>query len=395
MPRGEDRQSGAGAGSSRAAACLARLRDTGVRSAGLMLTNGCNLRCVYCSQDRVMPRTMAPHVLDAAIRRLVCSRLDRPQMVLHGGEPLLAAPLVRRALDRVQEWAPPRMKPDIHIVTNGTRLDEEMTHLLVSRNVFMALSFDGIAAAQDDRSPGSFGRLDRLLVRLQRDHPTHFRTRLAVLVTLTSRNVPFLSASIRYFLSRFVRNVSVVAVLPDDDGWNEEVARELDSQLAEVVTLSIREFRRSGEVPFQPFRDAGAEPMAADKPGCSCGDRQDLVIDVDGSLAPCAALVPSTFRRQPKAISHVMRLLGGLHVTDRDLPSALLRREKRARRLSFLAGKVKRKGPKGPCARCRVLPTCFVCPIAVAYGGGRVPKFHCDVNRLFSKHRTAFQRMSA
>jgi sulfatase maturation enzyme AslB (radical SAM superfamily) len=333
---------------------------------------------------------MAPEVLDAAIRQLVSSRLDRPRLALFGGEPLLVAPLVRRALDRVRKWAPPRMRPDIQIVTNGTRLDEEMARLLVSRDVSILLSFDGVGPAQDDRGPGSFEQLDRLLVRLNHDHPKLLRERLAVKVTLTSRNVPFLSASFRYFLSRGVRDVDIYPVLPDDAGWSAQSRRDLDRQLAEVVRLSVEEFRRSGQVPFRPFRGAAAEPPADGAPACACGSRGLLFIDVDGALAPCSLLVPSTLGSQPKAIRRVVATLGGLHVTDPDLPDALLRRERRAHRLRFLAGPAGRQGPRGACAQCKAGSTCFVCPVAVACNGGRVPAFHCDVNRLFARHRAAF-----
>jgi sulfatase maturation enzyme AslB (radical SAM superfamily) len=337
---------------------------------------------------------MSPDVLDLAIRRLVSSRLDRPSLTLFGGEPLLAASLVRRALDRVRKWAPRRMKPDVRIVTNGSRLDEEITGLLVSRDVFITLSFDGLAPAQDDRRPGSFEPLDRLLVRLRRDHPKHFLRRVAVMATLTSRNVPFLSASFRHFLSRFVRDFRVVPVLPDDASWSTQVARELDRQLAVVVELSIEEFRRSGEVPFHPFRGA-ASPSAAGAPACACGSRGLLFVDVDGTLAPCASFVPSTLGAKPRALRNVFTALGGLHVTDPDLPAALIRRERRAGRLRFLAGPESRQGPRGPCSHCRARPSCFVCPEAVACNGGRVPAFHCDVNRLFARHGAAFRGKTA
>lgn len=184
--------------------------NPGVGTVTLMLTTRCNFRCAYCEQQRGAPRTMTPEVLDAAIRQLISSRLASPQLTLFGGEPLLAMPLVRCALERVRKWAPKRMSPDVRIVTNGTRLDEEMAGLLASRDVHITLSFDGVAPAQDDRSPGSFEPLDRLLIRLRRDHPKHFRNRLAVSATLTTRNVPFLSASFRYFLSRGVRDVEFV-----------------------------------------------------------------------------------------------------------------------------------------------------------------------------------------
>jgi sulfatase maturation enzyme AslB (radical SAM superfamily) len=371
------------------------LLDPGVRAVDLVLTTGCNLRCEYCYQQRGATREMAPEVLDAAIRRFVFSRLDRPRLTFFGGEPLLAAPLVRRALARVREWAPRRMKPEVRIFTNGTRLDEEMIHLLASRNVHITLSFDGVAPAQDDRSPGSFEILDRLLVRLRRDHRGYYRKHLAVKATLTSRNVPFLSASFRYFVSRGVRDVEFVPVIPDDAGWTAQVARELDRQLAEVVDLSIEEFRRSGEVPFRPFRSGATDLPTDGATPCGCGSRGLLFADVDGTLAPCAAFAPSTFGAKPWPLRRVLAALGGLHVTDPDLPAALIRRERRAHRLRFLVGSEKRQGPRGACARCKARPTCFVCPVAIACNRGRVPAFHCDVNRLFARHRAAFHRQTA
>lgn len=371
------------------------LLDPGVQSVHLMLTTGCNFRCAYCLQERPVARRMPPEILDAAVRRLISSRLDRPILTLFGGEPLLAAPLVRRALDRVREWAPHRMAPDIRLVTNGSRLDEEMSRLLVSRGVFIALSFDGVAAAQDDRSPGSFEALDRLLVRLRRNHPGHFRNRLAVMATLTARNAPFLADSVRYFLSRGVRDVRVVPVLPDDPGWSGWTARELDRQLAEIVRLSIEEFRRSGEIPFRRFRVDDSAPPVDGAPACACGSRGLVFVDVDGRVAPCPAFAPSTLGDSPRALRRVLAALGGLHVTDPDLPSSLAAREKHARRLRFLSSPAIRTGPRGPCARCEALASCFVCPQSVACNRGRVPTFHCDVNRLFARHRAAFRRQTA
>lgn len=375
---------------SRDVGCTEDPLDPGVWAVDVMLTTGCNFRCAYCYERRGTLREMTPQILDAAIRRLISSRLDRPRLTLFGGEPLLAVPLVRHALRRIREWAPPWMKPDVRIFTNGTRLDEELTHLLASRDVHITLSFDGVAPAQNDRKPGSFESLDRLLVRLRRDHPRHFRTRLAIKATLTSRNVPFFSESFRYFLYRGVRNLDFVPVLPDDAGWNGDMTRELDSQLSEVTRLSILECRRTGEVPFRSFRPRVAEPAVDGARACACGNRGLLFVDVDGTIAPCAPFVPSTFGARPRPLRRVLAALSGLHVTDPELPAALICREKRADRLRFLVGPDDRLGPRGACARCKARSTCFVCPVAVASNGGRVPLFHCDVNRLFAHHRAAF-----
>lgn len=369
-----------------------KLLDPGVRTVELMLTTACNLRCTYCYQQRKPPRTMSREVLDAAIRQLVSSRLQRPRLTLYGGEPLLAAPLVRLALERVRACAPEKMKPDVRVVTNGTLLDEEMVRLLVSRDVFITLSIDGVAPAQDDRSPGSFDLLDGLLIRLRRDHPGHFRKRVAVMATLTSRNVPVLSASFRYFLSRGLKEIDVVPVQPNDSGWNAQAARELGRQLGEIVDVSLEKFRQSEDVPFGPFRNRAGNWAADGAPPCSCGSRGLLVVEPNGTLAPCDFLAVSTFGVKPAPLRRVLAALGGLRVTDPELSAALIRRGRHARRLRFLAGSAARLGPHGACARCKVRSVCFVCPVAVTCNGGRVPAFHCDVNRLFAQYRKAFEK---
>jgi len=369
--------------------------DLGVRVVTLMLTTTCNFRCAYCDQRRGPSRTMSPETLDAAIRQLVSSHFRRPRLVFFGGEPLLAMPLVRRALDRVRDWAPAWMKPDVRVVTNGSRLDEEAVGLLVDRGVFITISFDGIGRAQNDRAAGSFELLDGILVRLRRTHPRRFTRKLAVKATLTSRNVPFLAESVSYFLSRKIREIELSPVLPDDAGWGAREARVLDRQLSEVVELSLEAFRRSGEVPFRPFR-CTAEPARSDAHGtCACGRRDLLFVDVDGTLAPCSGLAPFTLGTGPRAMHRVRSALGGLHVTDPDLPASLIRREERARRLRFLAGPESRQSPRGACARCKVRSSCFVCPIAVACNGGTVPAIQCDVNRLLSRNRAVFHQSTA
>lgn len=355
-----------------------------------MLTTGCNLRCTYCYQNRNAPRTMAPATVDAAVRQLVASRYERPSLIFYGGEPLLAASLVRRALDRVRQWAPAHLRPDIQIITNGTLLDEETTRLLVRRDVAITLSFDGISGAQDDRGAGSFDLLDRLVVGHRRKYPGHFRERFGVKVTLTSRNVRFLAESFHYFLSRGVRDVDIYPVLPDDASWNPRLRSVLGRQLAEVVRLSVAEFGRSGRIPFRVFRGGAATSSILDAPACGCGSRTGIFVDVDGALAPCSRLAPSVLESQPWAVRRVGNALGGLRLADPDLPASLFRRERRARRLRFLAGPGDRRGPRGACARCKARSTCFVCPVAVACNRGRVPQFHCDVNWLFARHRVAF-----
>jgi sulfatase maturation enzyme AslB (radical SAM superfamily) len=380
-------------------ALLEDFLDAGIRTVGVMLTTDCNLRCAYCCQARGPRREMAVEVLDAAIRALVSSRLDTPRLTLLGGEPLLSPRLVRRALERVRKWAPPGMHPDVHLFTNGLRVDEKTTRFLVRQDVHIDLSFDGVASAQDDRSPGSFGVLDRLLVRLRRDHPEHFRARFAVKATLTSRNVPYLSASVRYFLSRGVRDVDVLPVVTHDPGWDTRARDELDRQLAGVVRASIEEYAHSGEIPFRAIRDGDASPRRSSAGGVVCGAarRDALFVDVDGSLSPCAAMAGSCLPQPPSLVREVMAALGGLHVADPHLAEKLKARERRAARLPLMAGELACHPRSGRCASCELRGACLICPVSIGFasaacGAHRIPAIQCDFNRLVEKHRTAFHR---
>ena len=335
---------------------------------------------------------MSASVLDAAVRRLVASKLQSPVFTLYGGEPFLAAFLVRRALDRTRDWAPAWMKPDLRIMTNGTRLDEETARLLASRDVHVTLSHDGIPAAQDERCPGSFETLDRLLVRWRREHPAHFRNRFSVKMTLTPANVPQLAASFRYFLSRGLRDVEIAPAAGRAVRWTRRQAGELDRQLAAVTRLSIEEFRQSGRIPFRALRPYDPPPPVRGEPACGCGSHGLLFVDVDGRIAPCAAFIPSTLPDGAPTHRRIVGALGGLTVSDPDLPDRLLRRERRARTLRSLRTPADRKGWSRRCSRCSALASCLVCPAAIALAGGRVPAFHCDVNRLIAKHRTSLHR---
>jgi sulfatase maturation enzyme AslB (radical SAM superfamily) len=310
--------------------------------------------------------------------------------------------LVRRALNRARKLAPSRMHPDIHLFTNGVRLDAKTARYLVCRDVQIDLSFDGVASAQDDRSRGSFDVLDRLLLGLQRNHPEHFRTRLAVKVTLTSRNVPFLASSIRYFLSRGVRDVDVLPVVTHDPGWNVQARDELDQQLAAVVRASIAEYRLSGDVPFRPIRNREAPARHSPAGGLVCGAaRSDaLFVDVDGSIPPCAAMARSCLPQPPPLVGDVMNALGALHVSDPELPEKLKARERRATRLPLLSERRARLDLPGRCSACRLRGACQICPVSVGFASAasranRIPAIQCDFNRLVEKHRAAFHSAAA
>ena len=78
--------------------------------------------------------------------------------------------------------------------------------------------------------------------------------RCRVSITLSSRNLEYLAES---FASLVERGVGVVAVSPvasHDPGWHADAIDELTAQVAEILDVSIEHYRRTGEVPFSPFK---------------------------------------------------------------------------------------------------------------------------------------------
>jgi hypothetical protein len=86
----------------------------------------------------------------------------------------------------------------------------------------------------------------------------------------------------------------------------------------------------------------------------------------------------------------IVGALGGLHVFDPELAAGLVRRERRAGSLLSLRRPADRRETARRCARCPARASCLVCPGAIALAGGRVPDFHCDVNRLLERYRDRF-----
>ncbi|WP_260723434.1 FxsB family cyclophane-forming radical SAM/SPASM peptide maturase [Dactylosporangium roseum] len=127
----------------------------------LKLHSRCNLACDYCyvyemadSSWRGRPRVMPPETVDRTAYRIAehvsAHRLPAVEVVLHGGEPLLAgADAVRHVAAAVRQALPPGVALDITVQTNGTLLDHAMLDVLRDLGVRVGVSLDGTPGGQD------------------------------------------------------------------------------------------------------------------------------------------------------------------------------------------------------------------------------------------------------
>ena len=139
----------------------AGVEGTPFRSVVLKVHSRCNLACDYCYVYEMadqgwqrQPLTMSPAVVAAAVRRIAqharAHDLDSMQVVLHGGEPLLAgAAFIEDLARRVRRALPARTRADLVVQTNATRLDRALLDVLARNDIKVGVSIDGDQAATD------------------------------------------------------------------------------------------------------------------------------------------------------------------------------------------------------------------------------------------------------
>ncbi|HLI28960.1 MAG TPA: radical SAM protein [Chloroflexota bacterium] len=126
----------------------------------LGVAEDCNLRCPYCFVSQGSfggPRRLMPlEVARRAVALLFAEAGDAPfvQVGFYGGEPLLNIPVVRAVIDEASALAAERGKQILFdLITNGTRLDEELCAFLRAHGVAIQLSLDGPPAINDALRP--------------------------------------------------------------------------------------------------------------------------------------------------------------------------------------------------------------------------------------------------
>ncbi len=363
----------------------------------LILTAQCNLRCAYCYQDGKRPRRMGWPVAEAALRLLMES--DSPVLDLHflGGEPLLEFPLLRRTVGFVSRRMPAGRSCRFHLTSNGTLLDEKALAFLEAHEVSTRISFDGAAAAQESRAPGTFPILDRLFGQLRSRHPEFLRRRVSFCITVTPATVPLLPASVDYFLDRGGPDLLIAPAIRCDDAWRAEGISGLEEAFGRVFESSLEYWKQSGDVPLALFRDRreGEELGRTGRSGCSLPRGDWLTVDADGRGYGCPLLAGSYRRGAGSGLQRRWRELElgdirapGFAARWKGLPGAV-------RRSGLIDNLERRHSVHGRCGDCPHAALCALCPAASAFVPGnedpdRESSFNCAFQRVALAERRRF-----
>lgn len=149
----------------------------------------CNMNCHYCyylSKQDLLPQEnrwhMSDETLESYIRQYIKGQNHREVVFSwQGGEPtLLGLDFFRKVVALEKKYAPPHLRCENDLQTNGLLLDDQWCEFLRANNFLVGLSIDGPRELHDhyrvDRGgQGTFDRVFRA-ARLLRKHGVNFAT---------------------------------------------------------------------------------------------------------------------------------------------------------------------------------------------------------------------------
>jgi sulfatase maturation enzyme AslB (radical SAM superfamily) len=367
----------------------------------LLLSGRCNLACAYCYLDPGRPRTsMRWETLASTLATLLGSGAVRLELEFTGGEPLLEADLIRRAVDFIRRHRSAETRIELSLTTNGTLLDAELLSFLFARGFSLRISCDGVRAAQDLRGPRTFAILDRLFHRLRREYPEELGHRVTAAVTVVAATIPYLAESVRYLVGTGVGKIAIGPRLTWDPDWTQGSRDELERQVAGVVELSAEHWRRTRLVPVgflarPPLRERDA-PVGDVL--CHAFAGSTLCVDPSGQLLVCPSFAGS-FAALPPLARRVARTAGLGSLSDGTLMRRLATLPRRARASRVVSHALAKRSSYGSCAECRFLPDCLLCPASICHIPGNqdpdlVPDFICAFNQVTLAARESFDALT-
>lgn len=362
-------------------------------SVTLVLTSGCNLTCSYCFQNAKSGRRMSWATLQQAVDILLASNEDEVELIFYGGEPLIQFDLIRRAVGYVEASRRSDQQVDYSTISNGTLIGEAEAKFLACHDFKLQLSIDGVPSVQALRGAETFDVLDALLDRLRMDHSDWFQSKISVSATVLPSTVHHLADSVSYFLDKGIGSIGFSPGSTDTSRWQPEQIHELDEQFERIFQMSLRRYRRTGQVPVEWLRNSESRrPLVQAHAMCNVETAEELTVDVNGRVYGCVMFTES-FQEFPSEFLQTrmsrMRLgrLSQPELADRmaAFPEAVAQAE-------IFHRHDQKYSSYGECGACKFLDSCFICPVSIGQipfntDPRRIPDFLCAFSLVSNKYR--------
>ncbi|MGC1376221.1 MAG: radical SAM protein [Anaerolineales bacterium] len=273
----------------------------------MVVSRDCNLRCKYCYADggayqkerMRMSKDTALQAIDLFLNSKDGFRFQ--EIVFFGGEPTLNLPVIQSVAEYVENlFASGKIahRPEMGMVTNGTRITDEFCELVEKYGLQVTISLDGPPEVNDSLrfdvgGHGAFSAIAQGIRKLQQ--ATGGLEPRMIECTVTNKHLEsgmtydFL---VKYFIDTFgIRQHHIVPVCDWNESrlelseaeaveWETAMYTRFVEALAEgnlqVTKLGIRAVRMLNSKKFNPFL-------------CIAGFTS-ITVDADGSIYPCYQL---------------------------------------------------------------------------------------------------------
>jgi uncharacterized protein len=371
-------------------------QPTPFREFVLKIHSRCDLSCHYCymyhmadqswrSRPKHMSRATIGHISDRIAEHVRAHSLDSVELILHGGEPLLAGPdLIRHTVTTIRSALGPGVAATVGMQTNGVLLDAAYLKLFDELDVHVGVSLDGDADANNRHrrranGEGSHAAVVRGLEQLTSEPFRHLFSGL--LCTIDPRNAP---VSTYEALLRF-EPPAVDFLLPHGNWSTPPPGRVTGSGETPYGDWLAAVFDRWYRVPREEtrvrlFREIMnllmGKPSATEEIGLS--PVGVVVIETDGSIEQADSL-KSAYHGAPAT---------GLHVDSDSFDAAL-------RLPSVAARQIGERALSPTCRSCRIRQVCGGGLYAHRYradNGFANPSVYCpDLLRIIDHIRGAME----
>jgi uncharacterized protein len=328
----------------------------------LKVHSRCNLACDYCyvyemadQGWRRQPVVMSPAIVKLSVARIAehvrAHDLSRVDVVLHGGEPLLAGPaLIADLAQQIRRALPGRAS--LIVQTNGTLLDRRVLDVLASHGIRVGVSVDGDQAATDrhrhrPNGKGSYDSVARAIDLLR--SPPYQEIYGGLLCTVSLENDP-----VATYEALLAFAPPVIDFLLPHGTWSAPPPGRPPDSSAPYADWLLRAFKR-WTIPGRPETSvrlfAGVISLILGGPSTTeaigLSPAATIVIDTDGAIKQVDALYAAYDGAADT----------GLHVSGHSLDAAL-------DHPTTVASQIGRLALSSGCKACRVRDVC---------GGGYYP----------------------
>lgn len=262
-----------------------------ILSAWLHITDRCNLSCDYCYLPRTTSRMSFPTgqaAIDATLRSAAIHRYRAVKLKYAGGEPLLRFPFVIRLHRYAQRQMEKHSLQELDgvILSNGTLLTSQMVEQMLSANLRLMISLDGIGANHDCQRhyPDGRGSYEQVARAVELALTQGLVPEISV--TVSGRNAGGLPEIVRWVLERdlpfslnFYRESEQSCSQTDLRSENEHI---VEGMLSAYKVIEEMMPRRSLLASLMDRANLSAPHLRA----CSIGQSY-LVFDTQGNIASC------------------------------------------------------------------------------------------------------------